>query len=80
MKAAVTEKLLRSLLSKGEPYEPIWDQIPPEIEWRIGQRKITGSIVGRVRGSGGRQPIRLLAGHYPTMDIAEIRHSIPGGI
>src|SRR6516225_6452069 len=55
MKAAVTEKLLRSLLSKGEPYEPIWDQIPPEIEWRIGQRKITGSIVGRVRGSGERE-------------------------
>ena len=87
MKAAVTEKLLRSLLSKGEPYEPIWDQIPPGIEWRIGQRKITGSIVGRVRGSGGRQPIRLLAGHYPTMDIAEIRqrgrklrHDLDSGI
>jgi integrase len=87
LKASVTEKLLRSLLSKGEPYEPIWDQVPPGIEWRIGQRKITGSIVGRVRGSGRRQPIRLLAGHYQTMDIAEIRqrgrklrHDLESGI
>ena len=42
MKAAVTEKLLRSLLSKGEPYEPIWDQIPPGIEWRISAMSIVG--------------------------------------
>ncbi len=73
MKTAVTERLLRSLLSKGEPHEPIWDQIPPGIEWRIGTAKITGSIVGRVRGSGRRQPIRLLAGHFPTLTVGEIR-------
>lgn len=53
--------------------EPIWDEIPPHVEWRINTRDITGSVVGRIRGSGIRQPIRLLAGHFPTMPIAEIR-------
>ena len=61
MKASVTEKLLRSLLAKDEP-QTIWDEIPPNLEWRIGKRDITGSVVGRVRGSGTRQPIRLRAG------------------
>ena len=71
MKAAVTEKLLRSLLAKGASHEPIWDEIPPHLEWRINKRNITGSVVGRVRDSGTRQPIRLRAGHFPTTPVAE---------
>ena len=87
MKAAVTEKLLRSLLAKGASHEPIWDEIPPHLEWRINKRDITGSVVGRVRGSGTRQPIRLRAGHFPTTPVAEIRqrgrklrHDLDSGI
>ena len=72
MKASVTEKLLRSLLAKDEP-QTIWDQIPPNLEWRIGKRAATGSVVGRPRGSGIRQPIRLFAGRFPLTPIAEIR-------
>ena len=87
MKAAVTEKLLRSLLAKGEPHEPIWDEVAPHLEWRINKRAITGSVVGRIRGSGIRQPICLLAGHFPLTPIAEIRqhgrklrHDLDSGI
>jgi integrase len=87
MKAAVTEKWLRSLLAKDEPHEPIWDEIPPHLEWRKNKRDITGSVVGRIRGSGIRQPIRLLAGHFPTTPLAEIRqhgrklrHDLDSGI
>jgi hypothetical protein len=74
MKAAVTEKLLRSLLAKGASHEPIWDEIPPHLEWRINKRDITGSIVGRVRGSGTRQPIRLRAGlsDHAVAEIASV--------
>src|SRR5262245_57319661 len=73
MKATLTEKLLRSLLAKGPPHEPIWDRALPRLEARHGKRGISLSAVSRLRGSGIRQPVRLLAGHYPTSSLAEIR-------
>jgi len=73
MKAALTEKLLRSLLAKGPPQPPIWDRLLPGLEARTGKRAISCSIVGRPRGSTTRQPIRLLAGHFPMMSVGEIR-------
>jgi len=73
MKAALTEKLLRSLLAKGPPQSPIWDRLLPGLEARTGKRAISCSIVGRPRGSTTRQPIRLLAGHFPMMSVGEIR-------
>ena len=45
MKAAVTEKLLRSLLAKDEP-QTIWDQIPPNLEWRIGKQRLPAPLLG----------------------------------
>ena len=73
MKAALTEKLLRSLLAKGPPQPPIWDRLLPGLEARTGKRAISCSIVGRPRGSTTRQPMRLLAGHFPMMSVGEIR-------
>lgn len=72
MKAVLTEKLLRSLLAKGPPHEPVWDQTLRGLEARVGERAISLSAVARRRG-GGRQPIRLLVGHFPILSLAEAR-------
>jgi integrase len=71
MQATLTEKLLRSLLGKSG--ESIRDQVLIGLEARPRQRSITFSAIGRLRGSGVRQPIRLLVGRYPMMSLAEAR-------
>jgi integrase len=71
MQATLTEKLLRSLLGKSG--ESIRDQVLIGLEARPRKRSITFSAVGRLRGSGIRQPIRVQVGQYPMLLLAELR-------
>ena len=53
MKAVLTDKLLRVIVDRGAPHEPIWDQHVRGLVARIGDRGgISFSAVGRQRGGG----------------------------
>ncbi|MGZ3290482.1 MAG: Arm DNA-binding domain-containing protein, partial [Xanthobacteraceae bacterium] len=73
MKATLTDKLLRALMAKGQPHEPIWDPKLPGFGIRVGDHGgISFFACRRVRG-GGRAPVRITLGHYPTLSLAEAR-------
>ena len=74
MQATLTEKLLRSLLAKGEQGKSIRDRSLTGFEARPGKQGITLSAVARLRGSGIRQSIRINVGRYPVMSLAEGRN------
>jgi hypothetical protein len=60
-------------MMKGQPHEPISDQVLRGLEFRFSKRgEPSGSEKARLRGSTSA-PIRLLAGRYPERSLAEIR-------
>jgi integrase len=73
MRAVLTDKLLHSLTAKGQPHEPIWDQTLRGFGIRVGDHGgVSFFIMARQRG-GGRGPIRIAVGRYPTLALAEAR-------
>ena len=71
MQAAITEKLLRSLLAKGAQREAIRDQVVIGLEARPRERWIAFNVVRRLPGV--RRPARVSVGRYPEMGLAQLR-------
>src|SRR5690242_16073998 len=73
MKAVLTDKLLRAIMTKGRPHAPISDQVTRGLEVRFSQRgEPTFSAIARQHG-GKPQPIRLPVGKYPALSLASAR-------
>jgi integrase len=73
MRAVLTDKLIRGLVAKAQPHEPIWDQTLRGFGVRVGDHGgVSFFVMARQRG-GGRAPIRLKVGRYPALSLAEAR-------
>jgi integrase len=73
VRAVLTDKLIRGLLAKGQPHEPIWDQALRGFGIRIGDHGgISFFAMARRRG-GDRRPIRFTVGRYPALSLVEAR-------
>jgi integrase len=73
MRAVLTDRLIRGLTAKGQPHEPIWDQSLRGFGIRIGDHGGVSFFAAARRRGGGRTPIRITFGRYPTLSLAEAR-------
>jgi integrase len=69
----VTDKLLRGIMAKRRPHQPISDQALRGLEVRFSKLG-EPSFSAKARQRGGKtQPIRLPVGRYPAISLAEAR-------
>jgi integrase len=73
MKAVITDKLIRALITKGQPHEPISDQTLRGFGIRVSKVGSVSFFAMARRRGGGRTPIRLSIGPYPVVSLAEAR-------
>jgi integrase len=73
MRATLTDKLLRGLVARGQPHEPVWDQALRGFGIRVGDRGGVSFFACARRRGGSRQPIRLTVGRYPALSLVEAR-------